>query len=172
MKPKPPTALRWVWLSALVVLLDRITKTLAVEYLVLNAPMPQFPGLNLTLVHNPGAAFSLLRYAGGWQRWVFIVLAAVIAAGILAWLWRLPARRKWLACALALVMGGALGNLWDRVTLGYVIDFIDVYYAHSHWPAFNLADSAITVGAVMLVIDAFWFDRAEVSFNDGGRRDG
>lgn len=170
MKPSPPTALRWAWLSALVVLLDQLTKSMAVEHLVLHSPLPVFPGLNLTLVHNPGAAFSLLRDAGGWQRWVFIAVAVAIVICILGWLWRLPARRKWLGCALALVLGGALGNLWDRVALGYVIDFIDVYYAHLSWPAFNLADSAITAGAVMLVIDAFWFDRAEVSFNgDHGR---
>jgi signal peptidase II len=172
MGARPRTALPWVWLSLLVFALDQFTKSLAVKYLVLHAPLPVFPGLNLTLVHNTGAAFSLLRDAGGWQRWVFIALAVVIAACIVVWLARLPARRGWLACALALVLGGALGNLWDRISLGYVIDFIDVYYAHWHWPAFNLADSAITAGAVMLVIDAFWFDRAEVSFDGDGRRDG
>jgi signal peptidase II len=171
MKSKEGTALRWLWLSAVVVLLDQCSKYLAVKYLILNAPLPQFPGLNLTLVRNTGAAFSLLRDAGGWQRWFFVVLAVVIAVAIVIWLFRLPARRNWLGCALAFVLGGALGNLWDRVNLGYVIDFIDVYYAHWHWPAFNLADSAITAGAVMLIIDAFWFDRAEVSFK-GGRRDG
>lgn len=170
MVTQPRSAIRWVWLSLLVVLLDQFTKYLAVEHLILNAPMPQFPGFNLTLVYNTGAAFSLLRDAGGWQRWVFVVLALAIAVFILAWLWRLPARRSWLGGALALVLGGALGNLWDRVSLGYVIDFIDLYYAHWHWPAFNVADAAITVGAVMLVIDAFWFDRAEVSMGEG--RDG
>jgi signal peptidase II len=172
MGARPRTALSWVWLSLVVVALDQFTKYLAVKYLVLHAPLPVFPGFNLTLVHNTGAAFSLLRDAGGWQRWVFIVLAVAIAACIVVWLARLPARRNWLACALALVLGGALGNLWDRISLGYVIDFIDVYYAHWHWPAFNVADSAITAGAVMLVIDAFWFDRAEVSFDGDGRRDG
>lgn len=171
MKQKEGTALRWLWLSAVVVLLDQWTKFLAVEHLILNAPLPQFPGLNLTLVRNTGAAFSLLRDAGGWQRWLFVVLAVVIAVVIVIWLFQLPARRNWLGCALAFVLGGALGNLWDRVNLGYVIDFLDVYCSHWHWPAFNLADSAITAGAIMLIIDAFWFDRAEVSFK-GGRRDG
>jgi signal peptidase II len=172
MATKQRTGLRWMWLSLLVVLLDQWSKALAVKHLVLNAPLPQFPGLNLTLVHNTGAAFSLLRDAGGWQRWLFILLAIGIGAFILTWLARIPARRVWLGCALGLVLGGALGNLWDRIALGYVIDFIDVYYARWHWPAFNVADSAITVGAVMLIIDAFWFDRAEVSFDGTDRRDG
>lgn len=169
MLPGPRSALRWVWLSALIVLLDQLSKAWAVEKLVPNAALPLFPGLNFTLVYNTGAAFSLLRDAGGWQRWLFIALAVGIAAFILAWLWRLPARRRWLGCALACVLGGALGNLWDRLSLGYVIDFIDVYYAHWHWPAFNIADSALTLGALMLIIDAFWFDRAEVSFGDRRR---
>jgi signal peptidase II len=172
MVKKQRSALRWVWLSLGVVLLDQLSKYLAVKHLVLNAPLAVFPGFNLTLVYNTGAAFSLLRDAGGWQRWLFVALAVAIAVFILIWLWRLPVRRNWLGCALALVLGGALGNLWDRVSLGYVIDFIDLYYAHWHWPAFNLADSAITAGAIMLVIDTFWFDRAEVTMDAARPRGG
>ena len=158
-------SLKWLWLSVLIIAVDQWAKALATEHLVLNMALPQFPGFNLTLVHNTGAAFSFLQDAGGWQRWFFVGVAVVITGVILAWLYRLPAHRRWLACALALVLGGALGNCWDRLTLGYVIDFIDIYYGHRHWPAFNVADSAITVGAIMVVIDAFFFDQAEVSMD-------
>jgi signal peptidase II len=164
-------SLRWAWLSVAVALLDQGLKALAVEHLILNTPLPQFPGFNLTLVYNTGAAFSFLQDAGGWQRWFFVVVGITISGVIFAWLARLPAHRRWLACALALILGGAAGNLWDRITLGYVIDFIDLYYQGWHWPAFNLADSAITVGAVMLIIDAFFFDRAEVTVGSPPPRD-
>lgn len=159
------SALKWAWLSVLVALADQGLKALAVKHLVLNTPLPQFPGFNLTLVYNTGAAFSFLKDAGGWQRWFFVVVGIAISAVILTWLAKLPAHRRWLACALALILGGAAGNLWDRIALGYVIDFIDVYYQAWHWPAFNLADSAITVGAIMLIIDAFFFDQAEVTID-------
>ena len=143
--------LHWLWLSAAVVAIDQATKYLASTYLNLYEPASVLPLVNLTLMHNTGAAFSLLDRAGGWERWLFIGLAVVVCAGIIAWLHRLPARAYWTAAGLALVLGGALGNLWDRVTLGYVVDFIDVYYQHWHWPAFNVADSAISVGAAMLI---------------------
>jgi signal peptidase II len=143
--------LRWLWLSAAVVAMDQATKYLASTYLNLYEPVSVLPLVNLTLMHNTGAAFSLLDRAGGWERWLFIGLAVVVSVGIIAWVQRLPARAYWTAAGLALVLGGALGNLWDRVTLGYVVDFIDVYYQHWHWPAFNVADSAITVGATMLI---------------------
>jgi signal peptidase II len=136
------------------VVCDRLTKELASAHLRLHDPVPVVPGLNLTLSHNEGAAFSLLRDAGGWQRWAFIAVALIAVALIVGWLRRLPAANGWLACALALILSGALGNLWDRVALGYVVDFIDVYYRQWHWPVFNVADSAVSVGAVMLVIDS------------------
>lgn len=149
------SALGWLWVSALVVALDRLTKLMASVALELHRPLAVFPGLNLTLTHNTGAAFSLLSDAGGWQRWFFVVLALVASTVILFWLRVLPARDRWLGGALALVLGGALGNLWDRLAYGYVIDFIDAYYRDWHWPAFNLADAAITVGAILLVRDGF-----------------
>ena len=160
----------WLWLTALVVLLDQATKYMIVNWLGLHESYAVIPGLSLTLVHNDGAAFSFLQHAGGWQRWFFISLSIVISTAIVVWLARLQSGRNWLACALALILGGALGNLWDRFTLGYVIDFILVYYQRWSWPAFNVADSAITVGAVMLIIDAIWLDRAEVSMI--GKRNG
>jgi signal peptidase II len=148
-------SMRWLWLSVLVVGLDQLTKALVSTNFSLYEFVPLFPSVNLTLLHNTGAAFSLLDDAGGWQRWLFVVLALIISGMIVVWLYGLGGKRPWLACALALVLGGALGNLWDRVQLGYVIDFVDVYYQQWHWPAFNVADSAITLGAIMLVIDAF-----------------
>lgn len=148
--------LKWLWLSLFIVVADQLTKWLAERHLDLHMPVPVFPGFNLTLIYNPGAAFSFLGDAGGWQRWFFIIVAVVISAILIVWLYRLSRSERWLACGLALIVGGAIGNLWDRVAYGHVIDFIDVYYQNWHWPAFNIADSAITIGAVMIIIDAFW----------------
>ncbi|MBM2830848.1 MAG: lipoprotein signal peptidase [Gammaproteobacteria bacterium] len=155
--------MKWLWLSLLVLVIDQATKLLASHYLQLHVSVAVFPGINLTLMQNPGAAFSLLSQAGGWQRWFFIGLAVTVGIAIIVWLVSLPADKRWMAFALALILGGAMGNLWDRMTLSYVIDFIDVYYQEWHWPAFNIADSAISIGAVMLVIDTFWFGEAKVS---------
>ena len=161
------SSLIWLLVSVLVICLDQFTKYLAVQSLQYHEPLAILSGFNLTLVHNTGAAFSFLHDAGGWQRWFFIILSSVISIAIVVWLCTLSAQRKWLACGLTLILGGAIGNLWDRIELGYVIDFIDIYYQHWHWPAFNIADSAITVGAVMLIIDTFWFDRATVTTHAG-----
>lgn len=146
--------LKWLWLSALVVVLDLSSKAAASHYLMLYQPVSVFPGFNWTLAHNAGAAFSFLSSESGWQRWFFSVIALAVSIGITVWIKRLGSAQTLLAVALALVLGGAIGNLWDRVTLGYVVDFIDVYYQQWHWPAFNVADSAICVGAVLLVIDS------------------
>ncbi len=146
--------LKWLGLSAFIVVTDQATKQLAMSQLQLYEPLAVMPFLNLTLIYNTGAAFSFLDQAGGWQRWLFVVLAVIVSSLLLVWLYRLPDERRWLACALSLILGGALGNLWDRLSLGYVVDFIDVYYGPWHWPAFNVADSAISVGAVMLLLDA------------------
>ncbi|MBI1195110.1 MAG: lipoprotein signal peptidase [Gammaproteobacteria bacterium] len=143
--------LRWLWLSVVVIVLDQWTKGLAVEGLRLFHPVPVAPFFNLTLMHNEGAAFSFLDDASGWQRWMFAAIAVVISVGIVIWLRRMPETERLRPAALALILGGALGNLYDRLTLGYVIDFIDWYYQGWHWPAFNIADSAITVGAVIYI---------------------
>lgn len=150
--------MRWWWLSLMVVGLDRWTKQLATTQLDYGVPVAVMPGFNFTLVHNTGAAFSLLHDAGGWQRVLFILLALIISVVLAIWLVRLPRDQRWLPVALALILGGALGNLWDRALLGYVVDFIDWYWRDHHWPAFNVADSAISVGAVMLAVDAFWLE--------------
>jgi signal peptidase II len=157
----PEGAAKWLWLALVVVVIDQATKFWASLNLQLYDPLPVIPSLNLTLLHNTGAAFSFLNEAGGWQQWLFILLAVTVSFFIVYWLTELPAERQWFACALSLVLGGALGNLWDRLALGYVIDFIDIYYGDWHWPAFNVADTAITVGALMLLLDAFRKDNAE-----------
>ena len=153
-----PTAgrLHWLWLSALIIVLDQGTKALAQHFLVLHEPVAVIPSLNLFLTYNTGAAFSFLRDAGGWQRWFFSALSLGVGVFIVIWLRRIPGDQRWLPCSLSLVLGGALGNLVDRLLReqGGVVDFIDVYYATWHWPAFNMADSAISVGAVMLLVSA------------------
>lgn len=160
-------ALKWVWLSVLVVVLDQLTKNLATQYLQYHQPVFVIDGFNLTLMHNSGAAFSFLSEAGGWQRWFFVCLTLAVSVFIIIWLRGLRANQRWVACALALILGGAIGNLWDRVMFGYVIDFIDVslsflpWRIFNPWPAFNIADSAITAGAIMLIIDAFLIKETE-----------
>jgi len=149
-------ALVWLWLTIVVIALDHLTKWWASTHLVFNQEVAIAPLVNFKLLHNPGAAFSLFAEAGGWQRWVLTALALVVSSLLIGWLAQLSRRQRWLASALALIIGGALGNAVDRVLYGYVVDFIDVYYQTWHWPAFNVADSAISVGAVMLLIDAIF----------------
>ena len=164
-------AVKWLWLSALILALDQLTKYLVSQSLALYESVTVFAGINITLVHNSGAAFSFLREAGGWQRWFFVSLSTIISCVILFWLHRTPLLRRWFRCSLALILGGAVGNLLDRIMYGYVIDFFDVSITFlpikllNPWPAFNIADAAITVGVIMLVIDTFWFDPATVSVN-------
>ncbi len=148
------TPLVWLWLSLLVALLDQLTKAWATAHLEFNQPVAVLPFFDLRLLHNTGAAWSLLATAGGWQRWFLSGLAILVSGILVIWLSRIKHQQLWLACALALVLGGALGNVVDRIMYGYVVDFIDIYYQQWHWPAFNIADSAISVGAVMLLIDA------------------
>ncbi len=152
---RPQTYALWLGLVALLVLLDYWTKNLASQNLTLYRPLAVTSWLNLTLAHNEGAAFSLLADAGGWQRWFFTIVAVIISAILLAWLWRLPNRSRLLPVAIALVLGGAIGNLVDRIRFGYVVDFIDVHVQGWHWPAFNLADSVIVLGVVLLLIEGF-----------------
>lgn len=153
--------LRWLYLSAAVLALDQGTKDIAAAKLQLYESVEVLPSLNFTLLHNTGAAFSIFADASGWQRWFFTALAVAVGIAIVIWLARTPATARWMPCALALVLGGTLGNLYDRLTLGHVIDFIDVYYRNWHWPAFNIADSAISTGVIMLLIDTFRKGAAE-----------
>ncbi len=143
----------WVWLSLVVLVLDQWTKYLAIIHLEFMLPIEVLPMLNWTMVFNEGVAFSFLADQGGWQRWFLSGLAIVVVTWLVYWLWQNKRTARLQNSALALVIGGALGNVYDRLLLGYVIDFIDVYYGSYHWPAFNLADSAICVGAVLLIIE-------------------
>jgi signal peptidase II len=146
---------RWLILSILIIGLDQWTKILATQQLGLYESVPILPFFNLTLMHNTGAAFSLLVEAGGWQRWLFVGIAIFASVIILMIFYKLPRYRLWSLAGLSLILGGALANLWDRISLGYVIDFLDFYWSSYHWPAFNVADSAIVVGAFLLIIDSW-----------------
>ena len=149
-----PRFTAWLLLAALVVALDLWTKHLATANLELYRPVPVTGWMNLTLAHNTGAAFSLFADAAGWQRWFFIVVASGISVFLVIWLWRLPLSARLLPAALMLILGGAIGNLVDRVRLGYVVDFIDLHYNNWHWPAFNLADSAIVIGVTLMLVES------------------
>ncbi|GGA71167.1 lipoprotein signal peptidase [Arenimonas soli] len=161
-----PNALAWLGLSAVLVVVDQWSKWLAMAKLEYGKPVPFIEGFwNWTLVHNYGAAFSFLSNAGGWQRWFFTVLAFGISAGLVVWLARTP-RSDWrTALPFALVIAGAIGNVIDRIRFGYVVDFVDWYAGTWHWPAFNVADSAIVVGAVLMVLFSF---RSPAAAGKGG----
>jgi signal peptidase II len=148
-------ALRWLWLSLAVVVADQLTKLLIVREFELYEVLDVLPVLEITRLHNTGAAFSILASASGWQRWFFIGLALAVSAGIVHWLRVLPRHSAaYLPAALALVMGGALGNVIDRVWHGYVVDFLHFHWGAAYFPAFNVADTCITIGAGLLILDA------------------
>jgi signal peptidase II len=149
------TRLKWLGLSLLAVILDQVSKLVLVSSMQLYQSIPITSFFKLTYVRNTGAAFSFLSEAGGWQRWFFAGLAIIISMVIAVWLTRLKQHETVLAVALSLVLGGAIGNLIDRLAYGYVIDFLDVYYENWHWPAFNIADSAITLGVVLMLLESF-----------------
>ena len=147
-------ASNWLWLAVIVMALDQWTKSLVVERFAEFEFVVLLPVLQLMRLHNEGAAFSFLSDASGWQRWVFIGLAVAVSAGILVWLRRLPPRGQGLlAAGLSLILGGALGNVIDRVLFGHVIDFIRVHYEDHYFPAFNVADAAISIGAALIILD-------------------
>ena len=147
--------LKWTWIAVVVIILDQITKIAATANLQMYQPIEVIPFFNLTLAHNTGAAFSFLADAGGWQRWFFAVLATGVSIFLFFWIKKLKPEEKTMAITLSLILGGAIGNLIDRVRFGYVVDFLDVYVGDAHWPAFNIADSAISIGAVLLIIMSF-----------------
>jgi signal peptidase II len=153
--------LKWLGLSLLAVVLDQLSKLAVAGSMQLYQSIKILPYFNLTYVHNTGAAFSFLSDAGGWQRWFFAGLAVIISAVIAVWLAKLKQHETLLAVALSLVLGGAIGNLIDRLIYGYVIDFLDVYYQSWHWPAFNIADSAITLGVVLMLAESFGLGKSE-----------
>ncbi len=153
MLPKSPS--KWLWISALVVLLDQLAKRIAESQLTPHQAVNLFPYFDWYLTYNTGAAFSLLADAGGWQRWFFTITAIVISAIIFLWIKKLPAEDTTTAISLSLILGGAIGNLIDRILLGHVIDYIQVWLGNYPWPAFNIADAAISIGAAILIISSF-----------------
>lgn len=140
-------------IAIVIVALDQWTKNLVSNHLVYNSPMQLLPVLDFTLRHNPGAAFSMFADAGGWQRWFLGGISTLVSVMLIVWIARLQSTERLLLVSLAFILGGALGNLWDRLQMGYVVDFISVHYQGWYFPAFNIADSAITIGAGLMIID-------------------
>ena len=166
--PKTPTnlrkrasGLRFLWLTLFLIVLDQFTKQWVIRVFDLYESIEVMPYLNLTYVRNMGAAFSFLSDQGGWQRWLFTFLAIAVSIVLLIWLRRNPVGLWRQNLAFALILAGAIGNVIDRMIYGYVIDFIDVYVNDWHWPAFNVADMAITLGAILMLLEAFFEQRQE-----------
>ncbi|TPV56021.1 lipoprotein signal peptidase [Aestuariibacter sp. GS-14] len=147
------TGLRFLWISVVTIALDLWSKYEVMATMDLYESIQLAPFFNFTYVHNYGAAFSFLHGAGGWQRWFFTAIAIAVSVVILWWLKQTPKQQKLLPVAFSFILGGAIGNVYDRIAHGYVIDFLDFYVNDWHWPAFNLADSAIFVGAALLIWD-------------------
>jgi signal peptidase II len=148
--------LKWLWISFGVIVLDQASKQIAEALLTPRQPVNLLPFFDWYLTYNTGAAFSLLADAGGWQRWLFTAIAIVISFVIVQWLRKLPHEETLTALSLSLILGGAIGNLIDRILLGHVIDYIQVWLGSYPFPAFNIADSAISVGAVLLILSSFF----------------
>jgi signal peptidase II len=149
------TGFKWLWITVFFLVLDQITKQLVVNSFDLYESMNILPFFDLRYVQNPGAAFSFLADQDGWQRWFFTIIAAVASVVFLVWLAKTPKSNPLLSVALAFMLSGAMGNLIDRALFGYVIDFLDFHVAGKHWPAFNVADSAIFIGAALMILDSF-----------------
>jgi signal peptidase II len=149
------TGLYWLWLSALVIVIDQVTKHIVTTYLFYNQSLYLCRFLNITLAHNSGAAFNFLSEMGYLAVWLFIAIAFFVSLILCIWLRSLPAKNCWLGISLALILGGAIGNLLDRIFIGYVIDFIQFHVDTWSYPIFNMADTAISIGTFMLVIDIF-----------------
>ncbi|PHM66260.1 signal peptidase II [Xenorhabdus stockiae] len=154
-KPICSTGLRWLWLVVVVLILDLGSKQLILQNFSLYESIPLIPYFNLAYAQNFGAAFSFLADKDGWQRWFFALIAIAICITLLVMMYRSSAKQKLSNIAYALVIGGALGNLFDRLVHGFVVDFIDFYVGEWHWPTFNIADSAICIGAALIIIESF-----------------
>lgn len=147
--------IRWLWISLLVVILDQASKQIAEAQLTPHQAVNLLPYFDWYLTYNTGAAFSFLANAGGWQRWLFTVIAIVISIVIVQWVRKLPSEDTLTAASLCLILGGAIGNLIDRVYLGHVIDYIQIWLGSYPFPAFNIADASISVGAALLILSSF-----------------
>lgn len=146
------SGLIWIWVAIVVIVLDRISKLWVLNHLTYSEPLSILPIFNLTLVYNTGAAFSFLHTASGWQNILLGSIAGIISVTILIWLARLSAREGWLSIALCLILGGALGNAWDRILYQHVIDFLDFHLGERHFAIFNIADAAICIGAGLMIL--------------------
>ena len=161
------SSLIWLWLSVLMFAADRLTKVIAESTLQEYQISPVISGFfDFTLLYNPGAAFGFLATAGGWQRWLFTLLAVVMSVVLVIWIKRTPREIWWLNSGLALILGGALGNLYDRVMQGQVVDFLSFHFGSYYFPAFNLADIAISCGAFLLIVDMLFFEKKRLSQQD------
>lgn len=149
------TGLRWLWLTVVILIVDLGSKQLILNHFQLYESIPLMPYFNLAYAQNPGAAFSFLADKGGWQRWFFAFVAIVICVVLILMMYRQSVNKKLSNIAYALVIGGALGNLCDRLVHGFVVDFIDFYVGDWHWPTFNIADMAICIGAALIILDSF-----------------
>jgi len=158
---RPTGQLRWLWLSALLIVIDQWSKMAVSSRFDLYETLRVLPVFNITLAHNTGVAFSLFAEASGWQRWVFSALAVVVSFFLAGWLRSLSRREQLTALSLALVLAGALGNMIDRLRFGYVVDFLQWHWGEHYFPAFNVADSAITVGAILLIIESLLGARSQ-----------
>lgn len=152
----PRKLLFWYLVALVALVLDQLTKLLVTSSFTYGDVQEITFYFNLVRVHNHGAAFSFLSDAGGWQRWALSAVAGIVSVGIIIWISRVPSNKFIERLALALILGGALGNLSDRLMLGYVVDFLDFHWSGLHFPAFNLADSCITLGAILLIVDSFF----------------
>lgn len=159
--PLDKSQLKWLWLALAVFTLDIATKQAAEHILNYAQPVYVLPVFDLTLLYNKGAAFSFLANEGGWQRWFFTVIAMGVSLFLTIWLMSLKRHERWLSVGLVLIIGGALGNLFDRLAFGHVIDFLHFHWDHHYFPAFNLADSAISVGAGMLIFESLFFSKQQ-----------
>ena len=160
---KQKSGLWWLWISAIVFVLDQWTKIIATESLEIYQAVVVNDYLNWTLMHNEGMAFSILADQSGWQRWGISIVAIAIVFWLLAWLKKSNFNEKYLNLGLTFVIGGAIGNTYDRLSLGYVIDFIEAHYKQNYWPAFNIADTAISIGAFLLILDLIWGNHEDKS---------
>lgn len=149
-------ALPWLWLSAVIIVIDQLSKYWATTHLTYQEPQPLVSFLNFNLAYNPGAAFSFLGNAGGWQVYLFLGISLLVSIFLIIWLSRIPRQMVWLATGLSLIIGGALGNFIDRLRLSYVIDFIDFHIKTWHFDTFNIADASITVGAFFLIFSLIY----------------
>lgn len=151
--------MKWIFFAMMIAVIDQITKYLATTHLVYGDPKALMPSINFTLFHNTGAAFSFLADQGGWQRWFFATLTIMISVGLIVWLKFLSYKEIATRIAICLILGGAIGNLIDRLAWGYVIDFIQLYYSNWYWPIFNIADASITIGAVLMIFAGSSFEK-------------